>query len=250
MINKSVRQDLLKKLGSTPQALSQRAKRLKENYGPMTTDEAVYVIAHQIGIDLSRHLRLEVLDRIRSLVPRQISYKNTVVPDGKKATRRKISAKTRITYPLVTEKFISDVVLMSEESFPQLFVLENSIRKLIERALRPVDLNWWDNLVPQRVQANVKRTIEKEKKYPYREKRGNNNLMYCNFADLKDTILANQSHFQSIIVDMDWFKTKMDEIYMARNNVAHSVLLSKDDKSRIALFYRDWARLLEAANIK
>lgn len=193
---------------------------------------------------------MEVLDRIRSLVPRQISYKNTIVPDGKKVSRREISAKARITYPLVTDKFISDVVSMAEESFPQLFVLENSIRTLIERALRPVDLNWWDNLVPQRVQANVKRTIEKEKKYPYREKRGNKKTMYCNFADLKEIILTNQSHFQSIIVDLDWFKTKMDETYMARNNVAHSVLLSKDDKTRIALFYRDWARLLEAANIE
>jgi len=40
------------------------------------------------------------------------------------------------------------------------------------------------------------------------------------------------------------------EVDMARNNLAHSILLSDNDILRIALFYRDWARLLEAKNIK
>jgi hypothetical protein len=36
---------------------------------------------------------------------------------------------------------------------------------------------------------------------------------------------------------------------MARNNLAHCVPLNEDDKSRISIFHRDWARLIEASGI-
>lgn len=250
MINRKVRRELLSKLKVSPQALSQRAKRLKDKYGPMTTDEAVYIIAHVEGIDLAKYLPLETLDRIRYLVPRDIKPQ-PVMSHG--APQKAISVKKRkgtISYPLIKGTFIQQAVAIGEEAFPQVVVLENSMRVLIEQTLSAIRTDWWTALVPSNVQRNVQRTIGKEEKYPYREKRGNKPLMYCNFADLKEIVVANCSAFHNVIVDLEWFKAKMDEVYMARNNLAHSVLLSKDDMTRIALFYRDWARLLEAAKIK
>ena len=249
MVNRHIWRELFAILGVTPQALSQRAKRLKDKYGPMTTDEAVYIIAHMEGIDLSKHLSLEMLDRVRSLVPREINpqyTKNQTRPTKTKVATRK---KTVVSYPLVKGIFIQRVVTIGGEALPQLVVLENSIRGLIEQTLSKVQSDWWTTLVPSGVQKNVLRTIDKEKKYPYREKRGTKPLMYCNFADLKEIVVVNYSAFQIVIVDIEWFKAKMDEIYMARNNLAHSILLSDDDISRIALFYRDWSRLLQAANV-
>ena len=250
MVNKRVRRELLAGLKISHQALSQRAKRLKEKHGPMTTDEAVYVIAHQEGIDLGRYLPLHILDRIRSLVPREVKAQ---LPEERIARRRtRISRKGRgvVSYPLIKEQFIRRAVAIGEETFPQLVVLENSIRVLIEKTLSAVRSDWWIALVPKNIQRRVQQTIDKEKKYPYRERRGNKPLMYCNFVDLKEIVIANRIHFQGVIVDIDWFKARMDEVYMARNNLAHSVLLSNDDISRITLLYRDWARLLEAAKIK
>jgi len=250
VIDRNVRRGLFDKLKVSPQALSQRARRLKDKYGPMTTDEAVYVIAHLEGIDLARYLSLETLDRIRSLVPRDIKP-HPAVSQG--APREAISAKKRktaISYPLVKESFIHQAVVIGEEAFPKIVVLENSIRALIERTLSAIRADWWTSLVPPNVQKNVQRTTNKEKKYPYREKRGSKPLMYCNFADLKEIVIANHSAFRNVIVDPGWFEAKMGEVYMARNNLAHSILLTKDDTARIALFYRDWARLLEAAGIK
>ena len=250
MVNKEVRRELLARRKVSRQALNQRAKRLKEKYGPMTTDEAVYVIAHMEGVDLGRYLPLDILDRIRSLVPREVNpqpaYARQASPKKKIAKKRR----STVSYPLIKEAFIQRVVTIGEEAFPQIVVLENSIRALIENTLSAVRRDLWTTLVPAQVQKSVQRTIDKEKKYPYRERRGNKPLMYCNFADLKEIIIANQVHFQGVIVDSDWFKARMDEVYMARNNLAHSVLLSEDDITRIALFYRDWARLLEAANIR
>ena len=41
----------------------------------------------------------------------------------------------------------------------------------------------------------------------------------------------------------------MEDVYIARNNLAHSIPLSKDDIARINVFYNDWARVLETAKI-
>jgi hypothetical protein len=250
LVNRQVKRELLAKLQISPQALSQRAKRINDKYGPMTTDEAVYIMAHVEGVDLAKYLPLEILDRIRSLIPREI--RSTPTTPQKNSSKKKISKprNSTVSYPLVSTTFIHQAVSIGDEAFPQIVVLENSIRALIENTLSAVRTDWWPVLVPSNIQKSVQRITDKEKKYPYREKRGNKPLMYCNFADLKEIIIANFPEFRNVIVDVEWFKAKMDEVYMARNNLAHSILLSDDDISRIALFYRDWARLLETANIK
>jgi hypothetical protein len=216
----------------------------------MTTEEAVYIIAHVEGINLAKYLDLASLDRVRAMIPREIKP-SPAVPQIRNASQKKKSrSKQSASYPLVSGNFIQRIVAIGDESFPQIVVLENSIRNLIEKTLSSVNPAWWDTLVPDKVKNNVQRTIDKEKKYPYREKRGNQPILYCNFADLKEIIIANYPEFRAVIIDIEWFKTKMDEVYMARNNLAHSVLLTNDDISRIALFYRDWARLLETGGIK
>lgn len=241
MINRQVRKRLLEKLRITPQALSQRVAKFKERYGPVTTEDATYVIAHMEGVDLSRHLDLTTLDRIRALVPRNLS------PPPSLKTK---SAKKKIkdgSYPLVSAAMVAAAVKLGTEVFPELFVLENSIRSLIRKRLSRTGSDWWDRLVPNDVVANVRRTMARERRLTYREPRGTHELMYANFADLKKIILSNQSHFDDVILDFDWFKVKMEDTYMARNNVAHCVPLSRDDALRISLFNREWARLLESA---
>jgi hypothetical protein len=242
MINRQIRRRLLEKLAISPQALSQRVTKFKDRYGPVTTEEATYVIAHMEGIDLSRHLDLMTLDRIRALVPRDLSP----LPSSK-ATKRQRRKQKPPSYPLVSAAMVAAAVKLGTEVFPELFVLENSIRSLIKKRLSLTGSDWWDQLVPNDVVANVRRTMQRERRFTYREPRGTHELMYANFADLKKIVLANQSHFGDVILDFDWFKVKMDDTYMARNNVAHCVPLSKDDALRISLFNREWARLLETA---
>jgi len=106
-------------------------------------------------------------------------------------------------------------------------------------------------LIPEQVLKNVQRVLNQELKHPHREKRGKEQLMYCNFDDLKKIIIdeKNYPHFQNVIIDSGWFKVKMEEVYMARNNLAHSILLSTDDMARINVFYNEWARLLDSAGI-
>jgi hypothetical protein len=250
MVNRKVRKLLFEKLRVTPQALSQRAKRIKSGFGPMSTDEAVYVIAHQEGIDLSRHLPIEIIDRVRSLVPKDLPKPSAPVTPKTTPVKKKKRAATS-SYPLVKESMISKSVAIGQESFPQVFVLENSIRNLIiARLTKAYDADWWNKAQIKNIRDSVQRTIDKEKKYPHREKRGLHPIFYSNFADLKQIILNERKYFNDVIIDFQWFAVEMDQVYMARNSLAHSVLLTEDDASKIRLFYRDWARLLDSAGIK
>jgi hypothetical protein len=250
VVNPTVRRLVLGRLKISKQALSQRARRVKDAYGPMTTDEAVYILAHLEGIDLSRYLPLAIVDRVRALVPRQAISSLSGPPklSSKKVERKK--PKHRHFYPLIPNAEVRVADNLGKDVYPQVFVLENSIRNLIIDRLSKIDRNWWDKFAPQDVRDTVARTIIKEKRYPYRDARGRHPIFYSNFADLKKIIVANQATFSDAIIDIEWFKAKMDEVYMARNGLAHCISLSRDDISRILLFNRDWARMLNSAGIR
>jgi len=248
MVDRRVKKLLLDKLKVTHQALSLRAKKLKAAYGPMTTEEAVYVIAHQQGIDLSRLLSIQQLDRVRSLVPRELP----TLSEAKTAIKvKKARVKRTRSYPLVDDRLISKSVLIGQESFPQMFILENSIRELIRQKLSTnYGKDWWTKAVSLGIQQGVQRTIDKEKKYPHRPRRGTHPIFYTNFADLKQIILQNRTLFANTIIDFQWFEVQMDQVYMARNCLAHSIPIEEDDAATIRLFHRGWARLLEAAGCR
>ncbi|MCH7727385.1 MAG: hypothetical protein IH991_13025 [Planctomycetes bacterium] len=247
--NREVRRLLLDKLKITPQALSQRSKTIKKSHGPMTTEEAVYVIAHREGIDLSKHLPNDVLDKVRGLVPRETQAPQQQAA-RQQARRGQPAPQPEVTYPLVTKSKVKHANSLGAEVYPTLFILETSIRAFISNRLSKMNRQWWTKLVPKGVQDSVNRTMKREKRYPYREPRGPDPLSYANFTDLKSIVLSNKAEFQGVIKDFTWFEAKMDEVYMVRNNLAHCVPLSKDDISRIELFYHDWERVLTAAGVK
>jgi hypothetical protein len=248
MVERRVRKLLLEKLGISPQALSQQAQTMKIKHGPMSTEEATYVIAHQRGIDLSRFLPIEVIDRVRSLVPKQLP---TPV-HSKLATRpRPRSKKSATSYPLVPDSLSAKGVAIGSESFPQMFVLENSIRTLVtQRLSETYGKDWWGKGRFKGVRDNVQRIIDKEKNYPHRDKRGLHPIFYSNFAELKLIVLNEFDQFSDVILNRQWFEVQMDQVYMSRNSLAHSVAITEDDETRIRLFYSEWAKLLENAGIR
>jgi hypothetical protein len=239
MVDRALRRDLLQKLGVSPPALSKRAKVIKGKYGPMSTDEAVYVIAHLEGLDLSKYLPLTLVDRVRFLVPHSVA----LAPSRRTVEKVARGQRRQRSYPLVSQSLIQISNHMGSEVYPQMFALENSIRELIRRRLAKTGSDWW-NLAPRPVRDNVDRTMRKEARYTYRSPRGTHPIDYSNFDDLKSIILANPSHFSDVITDTAWFRVKMEETYMARNNLAHCVPLPRGDDSRIALFARDWEQML------
>src|SRR2546430_16584592 len=86
----AIRHQLLKKLGDiSQQALSQRAKTVKKRYGPMSTEDAVYVIAYEHGIDISKRLDPETVQRINRHVSSGRQSSSSRPPSRERASRRK-----------------------------------------------------------------------------------------------------------------------------------------------------------------
>jgi hypothetical protein len=245
MVDRTVRRLVLESLSITKQALSARTKKVKNRLGPMTTEEAVYVIAHGQGIDLAKYLPIGVVDRVRALVPR-----DSAIPKAQPAISRRTGprsrSKTLSLYPLLTATQMDQANQLGSTVYPLVYQIENSLRELISRRLSIYGKDWWTTRTPADVQKNVSRTMDREKRYPYRDKRGSYPIFYANFDDLKRIVLANGPDFEPILVKLDWFTVRMEEVYMARNNLAHCVPLPRDDVSRIELFHRDLARILVA----
>jgi hypothetical protein len=214
----------------------------------MSTEEATYVIAHQNKIDLSRYLPIEVIDRVRSLIPKELPE---IVQPARPPRNKRRARKSATSYPLVPDNLTAKGVAIGSESFPRMFVLENSIRSLIvQRLSKAYDKDWWEKGNFKGVRDNVQKIIEKEKKYRHRDKRGLHPIYYSNFAELKLIILNEFKYFADVILDRQWFEVQMDQVYMSRNSLAHSVPIAEDDETRIRLFYSEWAKLLENSGVR
>jgi hypothetical protein len=247
-INRKLRADLLKLLDVSKQRLSQRVKNAKKSHGPMSTEEATYVIAHLEGLDLSKYLDKSVVDRVRSIILSK-SAPSMPMAKKKKVGQRVVVIKIGTEIPQV------DVLLsttLSEDAkkmakiYPKYYVLENSIRVVIRRVLgRAYGDGWWQNKVSKQIQDDVKRRIDKEDREPWHGKRGQHEIYYSDFKDLKNIISKNWQDFETLFPSQQWIFQRLEELEHPRNVVAHHNPLSKDDTKRIELYFADWISLLK-----
>jgi hypothetical protein len=216
----------------------------------MTTDDAVYIIAHRQGLRLEKYLDKLTLDRVRDLVPRaQAPAVRANSVSRTRKSRRNASPDPDTRFPLVGERLTRVARELGSEVYPTVFLIENSIRNLVRKVLGETK-TWWAEKAPPGVRNNVEQTMRKEEKYPYRKKRGVDQLEYANWNDLKEIILRNGKSFEPVLQHMEWFSVHMREVYMARNNLAHSVPLTKADINRIKLFAEDWANMMGRAGFE
>jgi len=179
MTNSMLKKALLKKLGISAQALSQRVQRLKKIY-PMTTDDATYVIAHQNGIVLDRYLDGLTVERIRNLVI-QTSSNTTepprVGPSGQKTNANltrvvHIGTEFKLTDPILPPHVLSEAKEMAA-IFPLLYLFENSVRELIHRIMTAEHgPEWWEMHAPPGLRGTVSKRMEEEKINSWHQRRG------------------------------------------------------------------------------
>jgi hypothetical protein len=247
--NRELRRLLLKKLAVSPQRLSQRVAQVKRLYGPMSTEDGTYVLAHQEGIDLTRHLDQSTVDRVRHMLP------TGAVPTtgGQHRKSRPTSASTRpvriapsleLVNAMLPASVVADASRMANV-YPKLYIFENSIRNVIVRVLRAkYGTNWWSNRAPTSVQKSVAERKAKEAKTPWHGKRGTHEIYYANFGDLRDIITKNWVNFEPIFLKQPWITQRLEELEPPRNIVAHSNPLSKQEENRVDLYFNDWIALL------
>lgn len=246
--NRKLRADLLDQLDCSPQALSQRVTVVKKKYGPMSTEDAVYLIAHKEGIDLSRYLDKSTIDGVRSLIPQEGQAKG---PQSRtrNAGEKTVIIKINTTIPevdaLLSTSLAEDMKRMVQ-LYPLQYILENSLRVVITRVLEDkYGSGWWDAQVNKKTKDDVAGRREKEAKQPWHGKRGQHAIYYSDFSDLKNIIFKNWDDFKHIFPSQQWIFQKLDELEHPRNVIAHNNPLGKDDIKRIELYFSDWIKLLK-----
>jgi len=245
--NREIRKELLKKLGCTPQALSQRSKVIKKNYGPMSTEDAVYVIAHQNHIDLSKYLPKDTVDHVRTLLQQPANRANQQLKTTAKDKRInyiKIDDSLPDVDAMLSTNLVKDAKNMAK-LYPVFYILENSLRVVIKNHLEnKYGHNWWETQVSDTIKDNVKNRKENESKQPWHGKRGRHDIFYSNFTDLRSIIQKNWGDFKDLFPSQNWICQRLEDLEHPRNIIAHNNPLCNDDIKRIELYFSDWIKLL------
>jgi len=251
LINKKLKQALLKKLNITPQALSQKIQKVKKEY-PMMKEEAAYVIAHREGIDLSKFLDQKEIQNIRQLMPQNVN--NFIVSNKTKQSRHSeknitinISGEFKGTDPLLDEKLLNEAKEMAA-IYPFLYVLENSIRQFICLSMEKYHgNNWWETVVKKDLRDDVRGKMDKEHINSWHQKRGAKPIDYLDMKDLPrlfSKIIKNIS--PSIIPDFEWINQLIKEVYISRCVLCHMNPLNKDSITSIKLRFKQWQNQVKA----
>jgi hypothetical protein len=255
-VNRELRTALLKKLDVTPQRLSQRAGERKRQL-PMSTEEAVYTIAHDEGIDISKHLTPDEVAAVRTLVaqlPRPAA--NGPAPTVGKKAKAATAKEVRVTIagvdvgtiPGLAPLHAKEAKRMAERVYPTMYLFENSVRDVIERVLKHHFGNdWWTKAVPGKVQQRAADHKAQEAIDPWHGTRGDRELDYVLLTDLWAIVKHQWTHFKDLFPSQAWFENLIThEMNVSRRVIAHMNPLAADDVTGIETAFRKWVKQLKA----
>ncbi len=251
MSYQEIRRALIDKLGGiSRQALSARAKRMKIKYGPMSTEEAVGLIAHLQGIDVSKYLDPSQVEQIRRLVQQRAILES---PDAQRRARPTvkevkvtIGGKLKLADPLLPKHVLEDAKAMANV-YAQLYVFENSVREVIRRVLsRTYGDNWWDDCIPLKVHRYAQSRMDDDERNAWHGRRGDHPIYYIDISHYISIIQALWSDFEDMFPSQPWVIQRINEIARSRNVIDHHNPLLKPDRDRIRVFFADWSKQIES----
>ena len=262
--NAAVKNALLGKLKVTPQRLSQLAKKRKQEL-PMSTEQAVYTLAHENGIDLSKHLSKDETTEVRSLVAQLRAGVSTSAATAANGKTRRIGKGTEprpvlITIagvnveklPGMTATHAKEARMMAEKVYPAIYVFENSVRDLIECVLKVhFGADWWTKAVPGKVQSIAKKHKDAERKDPWHSNRGGRDIEYVFLNDLWAIIKHQWAHFKDLFLSQSWAEMLItSDMNVSRRVLAHMTALDGDDVKNLEAAFRKWAKQLKGVEDK
>jgi Swt1-like HEPN len=123
------------------------------------------------------------------------------------------------------------------------FCLENSVRELVqERLAENHGPEWWVDCASSPIKTKVTDRQQQEGAKRWHVRRGEHEIYYTDFGDLKNLIRNNWADFEDVFPDQNWVSTRLDELEASRNVIAHSNLLDDREMQRISLYLQDWSR--------
>ena len=256
--NRELRKALLEKLGITPQALSQRIQKMRDK-SPMSTEEGTYLVAHKHGIRIDKYLDEEQVKAIREL-DRNFNPQVASPSIQKKKTSTKGSTRTKTikfpkefnaSDPLLDNTKLKEATEMAA-IYPILYVLENSIRELINRVMTAsYGKDWWGKRTKRgktkRIADEVKKRMAKEEINRWHQRRGEHPINYTDFGDLKTLLSSNEEKFfPDILSSKERFIIAMDDLALSRNVLCHMNPLDKTNIQDVKVKFEQWQKMIEA----
>lgn len=253
MTNRQLRRALLGKLKVTPQALSQRVQGLKRQYA-ITTEDATYIIAQREGIILDKYLDRDTVNHVRGIIQQitHITQDTTTIAKlarkGKKEAERKQLAvvfprEFTVTDPILEKRKLLEARDMAA-IYPLLYVLENSIRELIDRFMvSTYGDDWWESKAPESLRKTVNTRMSEEEKNLWHQRRGSRPIDYLDLAQLPALVRQIQKDIApDIIPSIEWFTQFVDEVYKSRCVVCHMNPLDGINVKAVKLRFIQWQR--------
>jgi hypothetical protein len=246
VINKKIMGELKKK--KTLPTIYKLINDTRKEYGNLLTKEdAAIILAGQLGIDPTKYIQKEELERIRH-TPRQVKTIETKRKAESKNSELKIK-NVPLGVPFIENKVIQDCNKMSEV-YQLFYLFENSIRLFISSTLQSIynSDDWWEKSVPKKVKDNVETRKKDEDENRWHARRGAHNIYYTTFGDLKAIITENNKNwavFRSYFPNQTWIASRLSELELSRNIIAHNNPLPNDEINRIKLYFKDWIKQIK-----
>lgn len=254
---------LLARTGWDVKKLSKRVQQ-KKKVTPMSTEEAAYLIAHEVGIKIDRFLPVEMVARVRALIPQ-----NSAPVSGQGTQARHRPAKP-VARPPKTLNFANRIKVSSTllgasklaeakemaELYPILYVLENSMREVVRRVMHAkYGTDWWDTQMTSgklKVAANTAASrMKKEASQRWHQRRGADPLDYIGLDELGDIISGKHDAFfhNMLAIDVEWFRHFMKELEPSRNVLCHMNPLSQTNARDLTTKLERWEGVVAGSPI-
>lgn len=123
------------------------------------------------------------------------------------------------------------------------FCIENSVREVVsDRLAENHGVDWWSTCVSRPIRDRVDARRQQEGLKRWHIRRGEQEIYYTDFGDLRSMIQSNWTDFEDLFPDQNWITSRLDELEASRNIIAHSNVLDDREIGRIALYLQDWTR--------
>lgn len=253
LIDRRILEALKNKLGISYASIYERIKKVKQSRGfTISREQAAALLASENGIDISKFLsqgELYELQKLQSQQPVVIKkVESRKAPPQPKVVQ--LASGLQVQEPLLSNKIISESKEMSN-IYPIIYIFENSVRNFISSVLaaRYGD-NWWDTKISPKIQRKVEGRMDKEDANRWHGRRGVTPIFYTDINDLLSIIRDNWNDFVGLFPSQVWIESRINDIEMSRNIIAHNNPLDKHDIQRIKVYFEDWLKLLKAVKDK
>jgi hypothetical protein len=253
-----IREQLLAKLGVTPQALNPRIGKVARDLA-ISADDAMLVLAHENRINISR-LDAETLGRVRTHLARRAVDSpvtaNSARPAKRAAVKQappertvniKIGDVSVAGVPCMDPVLATSAKKVAQDAYVRLFLIENSARDLIKRVMKnSYGEQWWDSNVNSGLQKKAARYSANELSNAWHPPRGTDPIQFIDLPDLAKIVEDNWNDFKAIFPKKDWFANFIESLNVTRRVVAHMTALSDNAYKYVDTDFAKWMQLLKA----